>query len=193
MNMARKAARLRLGRIARSPSAVGGEAMLWDESRTPVECFLSSKPTLVRSPVVNGARIPYPAIMKKNCSVFLVAVLCLGSSAFAKSAGDAFSIHDPKGKQVIGTADVTCASLEKDAAGKDVATFKVQDGAAAKLREVTKNNIGKTMAVFVCGRKIKEPKIAAEITGKTVMATGLEPKDKECLSKAFQLKEKCEG
>lgn len=119
-------------------------------------------------------------------------IFSIALPAFADEKSNGVSILDPSGKEIASSSDVVCAAIEKDSTGEDIARFNLEEKAAGRLNEITKHNIGKTITVSVCGNKINQPKIVAEVSGKTVLAFGLKQQDIDCLSKAFSLKNKCE-
>jgi len=130
------------------------------------------------------------SIVFMQTSLSLVALLFFSTVSYAV-ASEPLSIRDPKGQEIVASKNVTCASFSKDANGADLVTFKLDDEGAMRLNETTKANIGKKIAIIICGKKSNQPEIAGEVNGKTVLNFGLTPKQKACLAKAFEIESKC--
>jgi preprotein translocase subunit SecD len=124
--------------------------------------------------------------------LIVVSALFASPAALALPAQEAFSIQAPEGKQFAGMGDIACAEMLADEFGKHSLSFKLKEAAANRLRKVTKKNIGKKMPIYVCGKKIKEPRIAAEISGAAPLAIELTKTSQDCLKKKLEVLEKCE-
>jgi len=88
-----------------------------------------------------------------------------------------FSIKDEVGNSLLNGADIANAtaktgvnSLGQSGTPQIIITFT--PSGAVKLAQVTKNNVGKQLPIYVEDQRISDPLIPSEITGGEIVVTG---------------------
>jgi preprotein translocase subunit SecD len=88
---------------------------------------------------------------------------------------------------VVEGTSIVSATPDRDQTGRPVATFKLDGAGAEKFQKITRDNVGKPLAIVVDGRLKGVPiNIAAEISGGNVQITGFEYDEALAIAKVLR-------